>query len=78
MKLFRLASGKNSFSLVGLSLGKLSAIQRSLELNLQAETLGPVGEEALEELKALHLDKVDMWGISHTEEEPRRRSKQTD
>lgn len=63
MKLARLEKGSNNFALVGLTLGKLQAIQHALEICV----LGPVGEDVLLGLKAMDLEKIECFGDSHTD-----------
>jgi hypothetical protein len=63
MKLIRTEKGKNDFMITGLTLGKIMAFQNALEM-VQP---GPVGDEALAELKYWELDKIECFGEDRTE-----------
>ena len=61
MKLKRNKQGKNDFSLVGLTMGQLFAIQHAM-LHYVTTTGSAVGNDVLCGLKNLNLDSIDPSG----------------
>lgn len=72
MKLIRMEKDKNNFALVGMTLGKLMAIQRGLgivsENCLVQQLPNPVGDEVLGEMEGMKLDGIDCFGVTHVGE----------
>jgi hypothetical protein len=65
MKLIRLKKEKNDFAIANLTLGRVMAIRNALQSCKNAEMLGPVGEDVLNDMVSWDIDNIIDFGDSH-------------
>lgn len=69
MELIRSKAGANDFSITGLTLGKLQAIEHMISEYLSKGTYTSVEREVYMDIYTFKLDKIEQFGDSHLKKE---------